>query len=332
VYLNLLNYIVCPNCKQELTLQSTEEVDNEIISGILLCNHCNIQYPIIRAIPRFIKDIKSDDDLRRIYADSFGHQWTTYNWLRDEDEFEFFQITDLKPDDFNEKKVLDAGCGGGRIARFLVPKSGEYIGLDYSIAVEKAYNLCKGCKNANFIQCDINNHPFRSDSFDIVYSHGVLHHTPDTKYSFDNLPPVVKKGGILYIAVFRKTILPLRCSDSFFRAICNKLSIPTMDKVCGGLSYLCYLPKAVFFKGFFWFSLQKTHEIRKCCLYDWYAPQYHHEHTVHEVIQWFENSGFEKIKYINAWPYAPTEEKYKIPTFWDNLRLGLLLGVIGTKK
>jgi len=93
-----------------------------------------------------------------------------------------------------------------------------------------------------------------------------------------------------------------------------------------------YLPKPIFFKRFFWFSLQKTHEIRKCCLYDWYAPRYHHEHTALEVMGWFREHGFPEPKYINAWPYCPPEIKYAIPTFKDSFRIGQLLGVIGKKR
>ena len=332
MYRSFLNFIVCPKCKKELTITVTQEDREEIISGVISCSYCGSEYPILRGIPRFIDNIKSENDLRQVYADSFGHQWTTYNWLREEDELEFFQITDLTKEDFSGKIILDVGCGGGRFARFLTHYCKEFIGLDYSIAVDKAYELCKNNKNANFIQCDINNHPFRPDQFDIVYSHGVLHHTPNTKESFDNLPSLVKSGGVLYIAVFRKAIFFLRLSDGFFRSILNKMPISTMDKICGGLSYLYYMPRPVFFKRFFWFSLQKTHEIRKCCLYDWYAPRYHHEHTVQEVIQWFREAHFENIKYINAWPYAPLKERYSIPKFKDNLRLGLLLGVIGRKR
>jgi SAM-dependent methyltransferase len=266
-----------------------------------------------------------------VYADSFGHQWTTYDWLREEDEKEFFTITDLEKSDLHDKLLLDAGCGGGRFLRFLASYCKEVVGLDYSIAVERAQELTKDCDNVHLMQCDINNHPFRKETFDVVISHGVLHHTPDTYRSFSQLPPVVKPGGSMYIAVFRKAFFLLRWSDSFWRSILNKLPISVLDKVCDLLSYLYYLPNAVFWKRFFWFSLQKTHEIRKCCLYDWYGPTYHHEHTVEEVKHWFEKVGFREIQYINAWPYCPANIKYAIPTWKDSFRLGQLLGVHGTK-
>ena len=327
----LLDFIACPTCSGPFTAKAQEEVSGEIIKGSITCPKCDKSYPIIGGILRFFSDYESDADLRAVYADSFGHQWTTYNWVREEDEFEFFQITDLKKEDLAGKTVLDVGCGGGRFARIVAKYCKEYVGLDYSIAVNKARELCSEYNNVHFIQCDANEHPFKNGIFDFVYSHGVLHHTPDTKKTFDKVKGIVKNNGILYVAVFRKAILPLRISDQFWRSIANKLPSPILDKVCGGLSYLVYLPAATFWKRFFWFSLQRTHEIRKCCLYDWYAPRYHHEHDVEEVLEWFKEAGISQPKYINAWPYCPPEIKYKVPTFSDNIRLGLLLGVIGTR-
>ncbi len=326
----LLPYLQCPETGGELTLEIVEERDGEIWQGYLTSGEH--RYPIIDGIPRFIDGIATREDIRNVYADSFGHQWTTYEWLRDEDEFEFFQITDLKKEDLAGLTVLDAGCGGGRVARIMTKYCGTFIGFDYSIAVERAAELCKGRENAHFVQCDVNKHPFKPETFDFVHSHGVLHHTPDTKKSFENLPPLAKPGALFYIALFRRAVLPLRISDGFIRGITNKLSIPTLDKVCSAMSHLHRVPFPIFFKRFFWFSLQKTHEIRKCCLYDWYGPTYHHEHSVEEVQEWFREAGIENPTYINAWPYCPDKIKYAIPKWYNNIRLGLLLGVMGRKK
>lgn len=325
----LLDFIWCPECKAELELTATATVGDDITEGRLSCT-AGHSYSILRGIPRFIDGIRSAEDLRKVYADSFGHQWTTYNWLRDCDSDEFYTITDFKPETLRGKTVLDAGCGGGRFARFVANECGEFFGFDYSIAVDKARELTTS-PNAHFVQCDVNKHPFKPQLFDIVYSHGVIHHTPNTKKSFDNLPQLVREGGILYLAVFRKTFELLQWSDRFWRNRWNKLPIEKIDRLCERLSHLHKLPFPIFWKRFFWFSLQPTHEIRKCCLYDWYAPQYHHEHTVEEVFGWFKSAGFADPKYIDAWPYCPEDRKYRVPSFWGSFRLGQLLGVVATK-
>ncbi|MFH0800855.1 MAG: methyltransferase domain-containing protein [bacterium] len=328
----LMEFIQCPQCKEDYVLNVEDQKGEEIVSGSIACPQCRASYPIVRGILRFLKNVRTEQDLRKVYADSFGQQWTTYNWLRDEDEQEFFNITDLQKDDLKQKTILDAGCGGGRFARFISRYCKEFIAFDYTVAVERAYELCKDVPNAHFVQCDVNDFPFKQNFVDFVFSHGVLHHTENTKKSFLNLPPLVKPGGLLYVALFRQSFILLRLSDGFWRFVFNKLPYKSLDKVCGALSYLYYIPFPVFFKRFFWFSLQKTKEIRKCCLFDWYGPTYHHEHTVPEVRSWFEHAGFEEIKYINAWPYCPQKEKYAVPGFLNSFRLGQLLGVIGKKK
>lgn len=321
--ITLLKYLWCLSCHSELNLVATEG-NAEIENGELICSKCGEKYPIVRGIPRFVE---TGD-----YTESFGYEWNKLNWLREEDEQEFFTITDLKRDDLRGKVVLDAGCGGGRIARFASNYCSEFIGFDYSNSVDKAYELCKNNSNTNFVQCDVNRHPFRPGFFDIVISHGVLHHTPNTKKSFDNLPSLVKQGGVLYVAVFGKCFILFSLFDDCCRFILNKLSYKMIAKVCRGLTNAGYFVYAVF-KKFLWFSLPKSRYLMVYALFDWYSPKYHHRHSVCEVKKWFEEAGLKDVKYINAYPYSSLEEKYKDPSFWQTFHLwGSFLGVIGVKR
>lgn len=204
----LMDFLACRACGVDFHLTVDAQTGDEITSGTIHCPSCGSRHPIIRAIPRFVEAIQGEADLRKVYADSFGHQWTTYNWLREEDEAEFFHITDLAAESLRGKVVFDAGCGGGRIARVIKQYCGELIALDYSIAVDKARELCEDAANVHFIQCDINRHPIKDSMFDLVYSHGVLHHTPDTRNSFENLPRLVKRGGLSMWLFFATLLLP----------------------------------------------------------------------------------------------------------------------------
>ena len=53
-----LNVIVCPACKNELTVvvQSTDA--GEILEGTLTCIGCETTYPIIRGVPRFVPQVE----------------------------------------------------------------------------------------------------------------------------------------------------------------------------------------------------------------------------------------------------------------------------------
>lgn len=324
----LLKYICSPITYNPLELNIGKVDGEEIIEGSLVDKETNDEFYIIKGIPRFVEKNKVFSN----YTLSFGHQWTKYNWLREKDLFEFERIIDKPVASFKDKIIFDAGCGGGRIARFLSPISKLYIGVDYSIACEKAYELCRNVPQAHFIQADLNFLPFpKNPVFDFIFSHGVLHHTPDTKKSFSNLPVMLKSGGELYIAVFRKAFFIFRWSDNCVRFVLNKLPLKMQEKVCEWMIYLQHLPNPGFWKRFFWFSMQNPSEIAKFCNYDWYAPKHHSEHTVVEVMNWFAEYGFKEITYINAWPYCPIEEKYSIPGFKNSFRLGQLVGVRGIK-
>jgi SAM-dependent methyltransferase len=130
--------------------------------------------------------------------------------------------------------------------------------VDYSHAPERARQLCAAVPHAHFIRADVNHLPFHArPQFDFILSHGVLHHTPNTRRSFANLPPLLREHGEIYIAVFRKTFGLLRWSDAAIRTVVNKLPVFMQERFCRALLALQGLPAASFWKRFFWFSLQK---------------------------------------------------------------------------
>ena len=51
---SLLDILVCPLCKGELTLTVEEEDDKEIINGNLFCGQCEENYPIEDTIPNML--------------------------------------------------------------------------------------------------------------------------------------------------------------------------------------------------------------------------------------------------------------------------------------
>ncbi|KUG20489.1 MAG: methytransferase partner Trm112 [Methanomicrobiaceae archaeon] len=57
----LLDIICCPVCKGDLVLQVTEEDEEEILSGSLLCNACRVTYEISEGIPNLLPRTASED-------------------------------------------------------------------------------------------------------------------------------------------------------------------------------------------------------------------------------------------------------------------------------
>ena len=50
----LMDILVCPMCKGELTLTVTDEKDGEVVEGTLRCTQCSETYPIEDAIPTLL--------------------------------------------------------------------------------------------------------------------------------------------------------------------------------------------------------------------------------------------------------------------------------------
>jgi SAM-dependent methyltransferase len=99
--------------------------------------------------------------------------------------------------------VLDISCGSGRFAEITLSTGEQVVALDYSSAVEAWYaNLHP---NLHVVQGDIYELPFVPNSFTLVYSLGVLQHTPDVAKAFAALPPMVQEGWQLYVDYYEKS-------------------------------------------------------------------------------------------------------------------------------
>jgi 2-polyprenyl-3-methyl-5-hydroxy-6-metoxy-1,4-benzoquinol methylase len=152
-----------------------------------------------------VLNFKIDDD----YVKSFSYEWSNHkttqlgvdrkdnmNWDIWKEKIGGYQFQFSAP-----RITLDAGCGIGRFSEIVAHLGGKVIGVDLSKSIYTA-RVNNRTENAFFIKSDLNDLPFKEESFDNIISIGVLHHTPDPKSTFLNLIKYLKPGGNIFIWVY----------------------------------------------------------------------------------------------------------------------------------
>jgi glycosyltransferase involved in cell wall biosynthesis/SAM-dependent methyltransferase len=144
------------------------------------------------------------DETQAETALSFGYEWHRFPEMYEEWEKQFLDY--MQPhaaDFFPGKKILDAGCGNGRFAYYAAKYGAEVWAIDLGPAVEVARRNTES-RNVHVVQADLHNPPFALESFDFIYSIGVLHHLPDPEEAFQNLLRFLKPGGVVQIYLYWK--------------------------------------------------------------------------------------------------------------------------------
>jgi SAM-dependent methyltransferase len=103
-------------------------------------------------------------------------------------------------------RVLEIGCGLGTDGAQFARAGADYTGVDLTeAAVElarKRFELSE--LPGEFRTADAENLDFADESFDLVYSHGVLHHTPDTVRAVREVHRVLRPGGRAVIMLYHR--------------------------------------------------------------------------------------------------------------------------------
>ncbi len=107
---------------------------------------------------------------------------------------------------FNGKKTLEIGVGVGTDHLTMAEAGAILYGIDItpkSIELTRR-NLELHGLNSQLFLGDAESLPFENDIFDIVYSFGVLHHTPDIQKSIREIYRVLKPEGKIFIALYNR--------------------------------------------------------------------------------------------------------------------------------
>jgi SAM-dependent methyltransferase len=224
----------------------------------------------------------------------------------------------------DKRRILDAGCGNGRVTALLAelaPPTTELVGIDL-VAAEVAAGNLQDRPNVKTIAKDILGDLNDLGEFDFIYCQEVLHHTSDPRAGFHNLVSRLAKGGEIAIYVYKQKAPAREFVDDYIRDRISDLPYDQAMEVCGQITefgralaeqnvevtvpavpvlgieagrYPIQRLLYHFFLKCFW-NNELTPEENTIINYDWYHPQLATRHTLEEVANWFAEAGLEVVQ------------------------------------
>jgi SAM-dependent methyltransferase len=268
--------LACPTCRGDLRDGEAE----------LTCAKCDVVYPIKNGIPDLrVPSEARTETVRAFYMDAPFPNYPpgdTLSGLRGRAaKSEFARLLEQAiPGDAN---VVELGCGTGQTSLFLATANRTIIGADLTRASLELGNSAAnryGLSGVRFVETDLRTPALKRGAFDVVYSSGVLHHTPNPRASFKSMAELARPGGIVVLGLYNVYArFPHRLRRGVARLTGNKF-IP-FDPVLR--------------------ARETEPERRRAWLRDQYEHPEEHRHTVAEVQRWFREND---IEYLRTYPNA----------------------------
>src|SRR2546428_4235520 len=182
-----------------------------------------------------------------------------------------------------DARVAEIGCGTGQMCLYLARADRVIVGADLTRAallLGAAAARRFGLDRVQFVETDLRRPGLKAGSFDVVYSSGVLHHTPNPRASFARLVQLARPGGTIVLGVYNALArLPLR-----LRRLVARLS---------GFRVIPFDPVLR--------DRDNEPARREAWLRDQYQHPEEHVHTLAEVQSWFAENH---VTYLRAYPSA----------------------------
>jgi SAM-dependent methyltransferase len=182
-----------------------------------------------------------------------------------------------------DARIVEIGCGTGQMSLYLARADRLVIGADLtrdSLQLGFAAARRFGLDRAHFVETDLNRPGLKDGAFDVVYSSGVLHHTPDPRAAFARIARLARPGGMIIVGLYNVIArMPLR-----LRRLVARLT---------GYRWIPFDPVL---------RERATEPARReAWLNDQYRHPEEHRHTLAEVQGWFGENG---VDYVRAYPSA----------------------------
>jgi SAM-dependent methyltransferase len=137
-------------------------------------------------------------------------------------------------DEWRGADVLEVGCGIGTDASRFARAGARYTGVDQTgraIELARRRFAIDGFEGT-FVPADATALPFADRSFDLVYSHGVIHHIDDTAVAVDEIHRVLRPGGVAIVMIYHRGSLNYRFNILVVRRLlAATLAVPRTDAI-----------------------------------------------------------------------------------------------------
>ena len=312
-----------------------------------------ISYPVINGIPRFVssefyEEVNGANTDEMQTGRSFGNKWREPRSVtlghNDSDRSALQEqlmamlgcttIDDLEKLFKGARMTLNAGCGvaWSEYLFDLNPKTERHC-IDLSLSVESAHKNTAYMPNVTVSQASIFELPYPDGMFDIVYSNGVIHHTPDPEGAILGIGKKVADEGVLGIYIYNRKPFIRELCDQEVRKLTTEMNYDDCMKFSREMTMLGKALKKInqpivikediellkikagkydlqsFIYDHFvkcWYNPGQDDEYAHLVNQDWYHPRYASHHTKEEVLSWFEEVGFVNLKCIQpfGWEHS----------------------------
>jgi SAM-dependent methyltransferase len=276
-----IDLFCCPKCGAGLTLAAEA----------LRCEGCGQSFPIDDRIPMLFWPNDWDDQKRDVteIVKAFYEETPFPNY----DDFDsvaslaakarqglFAKLLDEQVPPGLGVRIIECGCGTGQLSNFLSIANRTVFATDMclnSLRLGRDFAERHGLGHVRFVQMNLFRPAFKPESFHLVISNGVLHHTSDPFLAFQSIGRLVRPGGYLLVGLYhRYGRLITDARRVLFRLSGDRLKFldPNLRR-------------------------EESSAAKKKA---WFADQYKHphesKHTIGQTLRWLDETGFRFIKSI----------------------------------
>lgn len=187
----------CPICEKSdfsLFLKTKDYFLTQEAFSVDQCRNCGFVFTNPIPGPSELAKYYESPDYLSHTANTFSFIGQVYKLFRNANIKSKFKIVNNKS---KEKTILDIGCGTGELLNYFKKKGWDVLGVEPNNSARsfasKKYSI------AVYDENELNK--FKENSFDVISMWHVLEHVPDLNGRMNQLKKLLKKDGLLVIAL-----------------------------------------------------------------------------------------------------------------------------------